>query len=265
MTDTPLSRPGHAVTTPRRGLQVLAPVTAVAQIAVVAATYLFAARLGLRGEFQGTQASALWPPSGLALAAVLLFGPRALAGVFIGAFFANFVDLFFKASPDTTASTVNLIAYAGAHAGGTIAAALVGLGNALEALAASAIVRRYGTGVARLDNVPDVVIFIVAAAAGALVASTIGVAVLATIGVIAGSLAAIAWFTWWLGDVTGILVVAPLLLAWAYFGPAPWRVRWGEMVAALTTLVVIAGAFFTHWFGGLLALVPAVARRLLVS
>ncbi|MDE2166852.1 MAG: MASE1 domain-containing protein [Alphaproteobacteria bacterium] len=264
MTDTPLSRPGHAVTAPRRKPQVLALAMAVAQIAIVAATYFLAARLGLRVEFEGTQASALWPPSGLALAAVLLFGPRALAGVVVGAFLANFVDLFGKASPGAAASAVALTAFAAAHVSEVVAAAVVGFGNALEALAASVIVRRYGTGMARLDNAPDVVIFVMAAVIAPLVASTVGVGALAAIDVIHKPVAAVAWFTWWLGDVTGILVVTPLVLAWAHLGSVSWRsVRWAEMLAALATLVAVAAAVFTHWFAGLTAHLPAAVQRFL--
>ena len=263
MTDTPLSRPGHAVAAPRRS-QILAAATGAIQVVVVAATYYLAARLGLRVEFQGTQASAVWPPSGIALAAMLLFGPRSLAGIFVGALFANLVDLFFKASPGTTATAVNLVAYVAAHPGDVTAAALVSVGNALEALAATYIVRSYGTGTARLDNAADVVVFVTAAAVAALAASTIGVAALAALGLIPSSLITTAWFTWWLGDVTGIIVVAPLLLAWAHLGPAPWRnVRWGETVVALAMLIVVAAAIFTRWFSAVSPLLPQMTWHLL--
>ena len=266
MTDTPLRRPGHAVVASPRGLRARAATIAVAQIVVVAAAYYLAARLGLRVEFDQTQASAIWLPSGLALAAVLLFGPRALAGVFVGAFLANLVDLYFKASPGAAAPAVNLAAYIGANPGEVMAAALVGLGNTLEALAASAIIWRYGKGMVRLDNVPDVVIFIVAAVVGALVASVIGVAVLETTGVIPTALAAAAWFTWWLGDVTGIILVVPFILLSAHLGGASWRaVRWSEMVVAFAALSALAGAVFTPWPAGVAALLPHAAQRFLVD
>jgi PAS domain S-box-containing protein len=266
VTDAPLRHSGRAVATSRQGPRALAAATAVAQIGVVAAAYYLAARLGLRVEFQETQASAIWLPSGLALAAVLLFGPRALAGVFVGAFLANLADLYFKASPGAATTAVNLAAYVGANPGEVIAAALVGIGNTLEAWAASAIVRRYANGMVRLDNVPDVVIFVVAAVVAALIASTIGVVALATTGLFPAALAATAWFTWWLGDVTGIIVVAPFILLWARLSGASWHaVRWGEAVAALAALSALAGAVFTPWFADVSALLPHAAQRFLVD
>jgi PAS domain S-box-containing protein len=266
VTDAPLRHSGRAVVISRRRPRALAAANAVVQIGVVAAAYYLAALLGLRVEFQETQASAIWLPSGLALAAVLLFGPRALAGVFVGAFLANLADLYFKASPGTATTAVGLAAYVGANPGEVIAAALVGIGNTLEAWAASMIVRRYANGVVRLDNVPDVVIFVVAAVVSALIASTVGVVALATTGLFPATLAATAWFTWWLGDVTGIIVVAPFILLWARRSGESWpAVRWAETVAALVALSALAGVIFTHWFAGVSALLPRAAQRFLVN
>jgi len=262
VTDAPLSRPGHAVAAPRRS-QIVAAAQGAMQVGVVAATYFVAARLGLRVEFQGTQATAVWPPSGIALAAMVLFGQRSLVGIFVGALSANLVDLFFKASPGTATTAINLIAYIGAHPGEVMAAALISIGNSLEALIAMYIIRRYGTGAARLDNAPDVVIFVTAAAVAALAASTIGVGTLAALGLFPASLVTAAWFTWWLGDVAGIVVVAPLILTWARLGPAPWRnMRWAESVAALATLIVVAVVIFTSWFDAASPLLPQMMRHL---
>src|SRR5438309_1158190 len=79
----------------------------------LAATYFGAARLGLMLQLSGTNASPVWPPSGIGLAAVLLFGLRAWPGIALGAFLANLLTL-----PPTTA--------------GLSAAGAIAVGNTLE-------------------------------------------------------------------------------------------------------------------------------------
>src|SRR4051812_8603996 len=95
---------------------------------VLAAAYYACARLGLQLQFETTQASPIWPPSGLAFAALLVFGPRLAAGVFLGAFLANLTEFTHKASPLADALA---------------ASAAIGAGNMLEALVGTALVRRF--------------------------------------------------------------------------------------------------------------------------
>src|SRR5947207_15983028 len=64
-----------------------------AEVAGVALAYYAAARLGLVLQLPGTNASPVWPPSGIGLAAVLAFGGRVWPGIYLGAFFANLVTL----------------------------------------------------------------------------------------------------------------------------------------------------------------------------
>src|SRR5881628_3582179 len=92
----------------------------VAQILGAAVLYYAAARLGLLLAFEKTNATPVWPPSGIALAAVLMRGHRALAGVYLGAFLAN-VHVFFA---NQTAAPATIL----------IVSAFIALGNTLEAL-----------------------------------------------------------------------------------------------------------------------------------
>src|SRR2546428_6182262 len=64
-------------------------VTYLVIVAVLAAVYLIAAKLGLKLAFVHASATAVWPPTGIALAAVLVFGDRVWLGIFVGAFLAN--------------------------------------------------------------------------------------------------------------------------------------------------------------------------------
>src|SRR3982751_7127398 len=127
--------------------------THLAIVTLVAAVYFGAARLGLALAFVNASASAVWPPTGVAIAALLLLGSRAWPGVFIGAFIANL----------TTA--------------GTVATSLaIAAGNTLEGIAGAWLARRYANGLNAFTRTANVFRFVLLAG---LLAPTIS----ATIGV----------------------------------------------------------------------------------
>jgi integral membrane sensor domain MASE1 len=145
--------------------------------------------------------SPVWPPTGIALAAFLMLGYRVWPAVFVGAFVVNFSAAGFVATSVAIAA-----------------------GNTLEGLLGAFLVRRYANGVHAFDHAQDVFKF---AALGGLLASLVS----ATIGVVALVLGGQAqsadfdgiWLTWWLGDATGALLFAPLLILLArdwWSGPA---------------------------------------------
>ena len=166
-------------------------------VLALAVVYLIAAKLGLTLASEAEQVSAVWPPTGIAVAALLLLGRRAWPGVTLGAFLAN----------------------ATAHE--PIWTALgIAVGNTLEALTAVWLLRR----IARFDNklarIKDVLAFLVAAAIiGTAVSATIGVTSLCLGNVQSWSKFGTLWRVWWLGDAVGALVVAPLVLTWATWWP----------------------------------------------
>jgi integral membrane sensor domain MASE1 len=120
------------------------------QAGALALLYFIAAKLSLAFAIPPGYASPLWAPSGLALAACLLFGPRVWPGIWIGA------------------ALVNL-----AVAESFLAAVLIGTGNTLEALAGFALIRRWIAAPQRLQATGDALKFVVAAALCSLVAPTI--------------------------------------------------------------------------------------------
>src|SRR5262249_15536061 len=132
----------------------------------------------------------VWPPSGIALAALLLYGGRVWPGVWAGALLANFA----------------------VHPSLGLAAAIA-TGNTLEAGVALALVRRFGDS-HEFRHPESVFRFALIAAVSSTIAATGGVMSLYFAGTVpAGDLLA-NWYTWWQGDATGIIVVAPFLLAW---------------------------------------------------
>ena len=167
----------------------------VTKAVVLAAAYFVVARVGLRYAAIGESISPVWPPTGLALAALLVLGPRYWPAVFVGAFLAN----------ATTA--VPLIAATG-----------IAAGNTAEAVLGAYVMRRLAgeQGVA-LDRLVAVrALVLVAGPLSALASAVIGVTTLwLTQALPPQSHAWTAVGLWWAGDYLGALVVAPVLLSWA--------------------------------------------------
>jgi len=187
----------------------------LAGTAVLVAVYFVAGRLGLLLPIGHSHVTLLWAPTGIAIAAVLLFGLRAAPGIALGAFLVN-------------------LALGGPAAG----AAGIALGNTLEAVAGAWLLRRAGFRLS-LDRVRDVLFFLAFAAVVApAVSAVIGVASLAASGQIAPNRQALNLVSyWWLGDAMGALLVTPVLLTWAEL-PRPWTFRKERM---LEVVLLVAG------------------------
>ena len=134
-------------------------------------------------------ASAVWLPTGIALAALLLGGLRLVPAVFVGAFLVNV----------TTA--------------GSIPTSLgIALGNTLEGVLAVTLVERFAGGRQAFTSAAGILKFMALAAfLSTTVSATIGVASLTLGGYAADEDSRAIWFTWWLGDAAGAVVVTPLL------------------------------------------------------
>jgi diguanylate cyclase (GGDEF)-like protein/PAS domain S-box-containing protein len=210
----------------------LSPVILVGILAVV---YFAAARLGLSLASMHKSVSLVWPPTGIALAALLLFGHRLWPGIALGAFFIN-------------ASTgVGLAVAAG-----------IAAGNTLEALAGAYLLRRFTRFRVSLDRPQDILEFVVlAAAVSTTVAATVGVTSLCLGGAAAWPVYGALWWQWWLGDAMGALVVAPVLLTWATHPGITWNVRrLGEAGALLVLLASVTQIVFGGWFGMVTTMPP---------
>jgi PAS domain S-box-containing protein len=152
--------------------------------------YYVCGKFGLSLAFVHGQATAVWPPTGLALAALLLYGRRLWLAVFVGALLVNY----------TTAPSWS--------AGLGIAA-----GNTLEALAGCWFVQRFAGGVRAFHTPRNVLAYF-------LFAVVLSTAISATLGVVSLSLTHLAvwpefgkiWTTWWLGDAVSNIIVAPLIV-----------------------------------------------------
>jgi signal transduction histidine kinase/CheY-like chemotaxis protein len=201
-----------------------APVRLALSIVGLAAAYFVAGKFGLSLALVNTSTTAVWPPTGIALAALLLLGFRVWPGITIGAFLVNVT---------TTADVTSSIGIA--------------VGNTLEAIIGARLANTFAKGPRAFERPQDVLKF-------ALLAAVLSTVVSATIGTISLRLAGFAdsaklgaiWFTWWLGDASGALVVAPTLLTWARSDFRELGSRLVERVALLAG-VVLTGLLL---FGG---------------
>jgi signal transduction histidine kinase len=196
----------------------------VLEIGTLATVYMVTAKLGLSLGAVSGFASLVWPPAGLALAALLLFGSRLWPGIFVGAWVIN------------------------AWTGAPIMVALaIAVGNTLEALAGAYALRQLGGFRGTFDSLRHVLGLIFAAIVSTLLSPTIGVTSLRLGGVVQWSQAFETWRAWWVGDMLGDLVVAPLVLAWARRGEA-LNLKGGRLAEALAlaTLLVLASYAIFH-------------------
>ena len=186
-------------------------------LVLVTGAYYLAGRLGLELAYLDGAVAALWPPAGVGLAVLFLFGIRMWPGIVIG-------DLLLA---DFSTPL------------GTVLAQTAG--NTIAVVVAALLLRRATGGRGSLERVADVLAFVACALLAAVVSAAFGPLSLRLGDVIpADELGRVAR-TWTLGDASGVLVVAPLLLTWAGVGlTGLGRRRLIEGVLVLALLVALA-------------------------
>jgi integral membrane sensor domain MASE1 len=192
--------------------------TLVAQAIALAAAYVLFARIGLKIHPVNNFATLVWAPTGVSLAALLLFGIRLWPGIAAGALIVN----LWTGAPVPVAMAI-------------------AAGNTLESLFAVWVLTRIPGFRRSLDRVGDVVaLLIVGGVFSTMISATIGTGSLWIGGVLPREGVWFSWRTWWLGDAIGDFVVAPLLLTW---NVAPrGRVRFLRAVEAAVLAILHAAA-----------------------
>src|SRR4051812_39369045 len=166
-------------------------------VVVLAGAYYAAAKLGLKLAYLDGAVTALWPPVGVGMAALVLFGPRLWPGVVLG-------DLLVADFSSPLGTVIGQTA-----------------GNTLEVLAGALLLRYLAGAGIRMNRVRDVFALIAAAAVGALISACFGTASLRLGDIIPAAEVGEVWRTWWFSDFSGALVVTPAILTWARGWP--WR------------------------------------------
>lgn len=193
-------------------------------VLLLAILYFLAGKLGLLLAFVNPSTTAIWPPTGITLAAFLLLGETVWPGVLLGAFLVNM-------------TTTGLV----------VPSLVIAIGNTLEGLIGAYLVRRFANGPAAFRQAGDVLKFtVLAGVVATLVSANIGATSLLWSGLATRSDYLAIWLTWWQGDAGGALIVTPFLILWATMPKIPWTAaRVAEIVVLFLSLVLLALAVFT--------------------
>jgi signal transduction histidine kinase len=203
------------------------PYQAVFANALLLVVYFAAGKFGLANfAVIHPSAAAVWLPTGIALAALLLGGLQLIPAVLAGAFLVN-------------VTTSGLVATSVA----------VALGNTLEAVLGTTLVARFAGGRDAFSSAAGLVKFTaLAALLSTTVSASIGVVSLLLGGQAAEVDSPAIWFTWWLGDAAGAVLVTPLIVLWwtnrAWVGWTPRKAA--EAVLLLASIAFVGSVTFFH-------------------
>lgn len=199
------------------------------RVFLLAMAYVVTGRLALLLAIPPGFATAIFPPVGVGLAAVLLWGNPMLAGVLLG-------------------STVLNLSIAWSSGGGLswrgfFVAFGIALGSSLQNALAAALIRRFVGFPAPLHDEREVAAFLfIGAPLACIVSATWGVTVLYLAGAVTAAQYAFSWWTWWVGDGTGVLIATPLMLVLFAKPRELWsrRIRTVGLPLVISCLVMVA-------------------------
>src|SRR6516164_8181880 len=187
--------------------------------------YFIAGKFGLILASLHASASPVWPPAGIALAALLVLGYRAWPAIFVGAFLVNVTT-----------------------AGNVVTSLAIASGNTLEAVCGAWLVNQFAGGTTVFDRPQGVFKFALAAMVSTTISPAFGVTSLALGGFTDWANFGAIWLTWWLGDTTGDLLIAPLIILWCSASKRRWNRREAvEAGSLLLLLFVLSEAVFGGW------------------
>ena len=190
-------------------------------VVVLAAAYYGSAKVGQTLRYTASVA-AIWPPAGLGIAALYLWGVRWWPGVLIAELVVN-GELLLGQHPLPLGSLVGQQA-----------------GNMAEVVVGAVLLRRLIGPRAAVDRREQVGGLFAALAVATAISATVGMVSMLAGGVITAGEAPTFWRTWWLGDAAGALVVVPLVLAWAANPGGAWRrLRSAEGVLLIATVATL--------------------------
>ena len=205
-------------------------ITYLLSVILLALTYFVSGKLGLLLAVPPGYATAIFPPSGIALATLLLWGNRLWPGILIGWFSMNLTLLL----QDLTVNSLGAL-FTGSF--GAVAQAVFG----------AFLFRRWVGFGKTLDNSVDVAKFILLVGPiGCLVSATWGTTVLFSAGLLAPEEQMFSWWTWWVGDTMGVLIVTPMVMI--FFGQprGEWRHRIVSVALPLSISFVAMTILFFH-------------------
>ncbi|MGH7229859.1 MAG: MASE1 domain-containing protein, partial [Nitrospiraceae bacterium] len=202
------------------------PAKYLISLALLTMAYFIAGKFGLLLASIHTNATPVWPPTGIALAVFVLLGLRVWPAIFTGAFLVNQVT---AGSVETSLS--------------------IAVGNTLEGVAGAYMAIRWANGRHAFERISHVFTFVLLTAIfSTMISATVGVTSLAITGQAPWQNYGSIWCTWWLGNTTGDLLVAPVLLLWCGANHPRWtRIQTLELSLLMPALVFVGLMLFGGW------------------
>jgi CHASE1-domain containing sensor protein len=195
-------------------------------ILLTAAGYYVAGRLSLLLAIPPGYATAVWPPAGIALAAVLLGGYRVWPGILLGSFLVNVGTTFDASSTQAILRSV-------------LVAGTIGGGASLQAVLAGWLIRRFiGYRNILTQEFGAIRLLLVGGPLTCLLNATLAVSTLWLAGLVPGDNYLFNWWTWWVGDSIGVMIFTPLVLVWALQPGRHWRRQ--QLAVTLPMLLMLA-------------------------
>ncbi|RIL05902.1 MAG: hypothetical protein DCC75_11305 [Proteobacteria bacterium] len=189
------------------------------QLLAVGVLYYLAGQLGLSLAYLHAQSSPVWPPTGIAITAVLICGYSIWPAVYIGAYTVNYTI------SNHVFSSLGIAA-----------------GNTLEALVGAYLVNRFAKGDLAFSAIRSTFAFVfLAGVLSTMISATIGVSSLALEGLVSWNKFSDVWLTWWLGDMAGAIIIAPFLISWLSGRGRTWNLQKLPEVILLSLLLLALG------------------------
>src|SRR5215470_5476861 len=186
------------------------------EVSSVAVIYLAVAKLSLALASIHPSATPIWPPTGFALAVVLLLGHRIWPAIYLAAFIANVTT-----------------------AGSTYTSLAIAAGNTLESVVGAYLINRWSNGLGTFDTPTGVAKFaLICCVPSTMISATLGVGTLSLSGYADWVDFISIWMTWWMGDLAGALVLTPVILLWTMRG-RPGREEWLQSCAVFGAVIVV--------------------------
>jgi len=206
-------------------------------LSLLVGVYYLSARLGLMFTFDAIYTSPVWFPAGISFAAIFLFGYRIWPGIMLGALVTNIS--IFEAHHIAGSFTTLLISFA------------TSIGNALGAVVGVYLLRHLTQTVRPFDEPQNVYRFVLAVFISCVMSAGVGTLSLLVGGIAASSEKWMVLLTWWLGDVSGILIIAPMMLLAAM--PVHTRFQSRSLIECVSSVLLLCfivklifTASFTH-------------------
>jgi integral membrane sensor domain MASE1 len=209
----------------------------IARAAGVAVAYYVAGRLALFLAIPPGYATAVWPAAGVALVAILVLGYRVWPGILVAHFCVNLLTAYDASSPDAVFKSLTL-------------PLVIACGGTLQAVCGAGLIRRYVGRTIVLQDEKEIAKFLaLGGPVSCLISATVGQVSLFASGLVSPSDIPFNWFTWWVGDTIGVMVVAPLLLAWLAPPSAHLRTRLTALNFATPVALSLAVVLYAYISG----------------